>query len=151
MINKIPLLIFLCLSGCQLGLKSDYTGGVTQDILINTIWQQINSDFDGTYLIWEFVDSSTLLNIQRGVSLFYTWEPYTKINGTVSPNPVNQAVFQLTSSIPGATLDQYMLVWIINANGTTAVIEVFSTPEDIIRYLVNQKYVYQANFKKISQ
>ncbi|MGL5956370.1 MAG: hypothetical protein ACRC0X_07195 [Brevinema sp.] len=149
MTNKIALFILLWLSHCQLGLKSEYTGGVTQETLIGTSWQQINSDFDGTYLIWEFVNSSELLNIQRGVSLYYTWEPYTEINGTVSPNPQNQAVFKLTSSVPGATFHQYMLFWMINASGTVAVIQVFSTPEDVVRYIVNERYVYQANFKKL--
>lgn len=135
---------------CSLGLHSDYTGGITQDTLIDSTWQQINTDFDGTFLIWYFKDDTTLINQQRGVSLIYTWAPCT-ITGTVQPDPENQAVFKLTSGSPGGTLDQYMLVWFINAAGTTAVFQVYTSLQDVTRYLVNvQSTVTEPNYKKIS-
>lgn len=148
---KILLLCFLslCLSSCQRGITSDYRGGITQDTLIGQTWQEINSDFDGTYRRWFFQDKNLVINSLRGVLLYYQWEPY-EISGTVSPNPENQAVFKLTSSSPGGVFYQYLLVWFINAEGTTAVFQAYATPQDVTRYLVKTDgYVSGPNFKKI--
>ena len=148
---KITILCIFLLSFayCQLGITSDYTGGITQATLIGDTWQEINTDFDGTYRRWFFMNDTQVVNSLRGVTLYYDWEPF-EISGTVNPNPQNQAVFRLKSNSPGGVLYQYMLVWFINAEGTSAVFQVYTTPQDVTRYLVNvQHSVSGPNFNKI--
>lgn len=143
--------MLLLLTACQLGLISEYTGSVNQDTLIGSTWQEINSEFDGTYKRWYFQSNTNLIQSLRGAALYYSWKPYT-MTGTVQPNPQNQAVFELSSSMPGGTLKQYMLVWLINEQGTTAVIQVYTTPQDIRRFLVNIKGVITSpNYKKVQK
>ncbi len=150
---KFPITILCILmlgfAYCQVGLTSDYTGGITQTTLIGSTWQEIETDFDGTYRRWFFMDDVQIVNSIRGSTLYYDWEPY-EITGTVAPNPQNQAVFRLKSGSPGGVLYQYMLVWFINVEGTSAVFQVYTTPQDITRYLVNvQNSVDGPNFQKI--
>lgn len=146
--KKYVLMLFL-LATCQVGLISEYTGGVNQNTLIGATWQEINSDFDGTYKRWYFQSDTILIQSLRGAALYYSWQPYT-MTGTVQPNPQNQAVFEISSGMPGGTLKQYMLVWLINAQGTTAVIQVYTTPQDVRRFLVNVNgAVTSPNYKKI--
>lgn len=149
--NVFLLSFILLLSSCQTALTSSYTGGVTKATLLKTTWQEINTDFDGTFLIWEFVNETTVNNIQRGASLEYTdWIEFPLPQGPNSPNPANQGVFRMTGGGPGETLQQYMFVWILNSAGNQAVIQVFSTPEDILRFIANLNEVSQANYQKVT-
>lgn len=150
------LFIFLLMSflnSCQTtpSLTSNYTGGVTKEMMLHSTWQEINADFDGTFIIWEFVNENTINNIQRGASLEYSnWKEYTFPPGPSSPNPQNQGVFSMTSGAPGETLNQYLFVWVIDSAATKAVMQVFSTPEDILRFIANINAVHQANYQKVS-
>ncbi|MGL4367498.1 MAG: hypothetical protein ACRCTQ_04365 [Brevinemataceae bacterium] len=148
--KKNYIIFFMCLA-CRcsaLSLQSEYTGGITQSTLIGTLWREINGDFNGTFQRWFFKDSTTLIQNLRGAILYYTWEPYTLV-GTVSPNPENQAIFKVTSGSPGGQMDQYMLVWFINKEGTTAVFEIYTDLQDITRFLVNINKVYAPNYEQV--
>jgi len=142
--------LLFSISSCEKGIKSQYKGGITKDTLIGHTWQQKNSDFTGTYQRWFFLNDSQIVYSIRGASSYYEWETY-ELTGTVKPNPDNQVVFKLKSGAPGGTLYQYLLIWFINVEGTTAVFQVYTTPEDIIRYLVNVNgAVSSYNYERIS-
>lgn len=149
--NKLLLAMLFLLTSCDTGLTSSYTGGVTKETLIGTTWQEINTDYDGTYLIWKFISEDCVVNAIRGVNTQYTWEVCT-ISGTVTTDSENQAVFKLSGggSLGESDMKYYMFFWMLDSSGTEAIIETYATLEDVTRYIVNEKYASGANFKKIT-
>lgn len=149
----IFILLLLTLSSCQSGkLVSNYTGGVSKDMLVNSAWQEINTSFDGTYFIWDFINETNVNSIQRGASIEYTnWIVYD-LPGPEQPNPENQGVFRMSGSVPGISpYEQYMFVWIIDSAATQAYIRVFTDSIEISRLLLNLSSVHSVNYHKISK
>ncbi len=149
--NKILLAILFLLANCESDLTSSYTGGVTKDTLIGTSWKDISTDYDGTDFIWEFISEDCVVNAIRGVFTEYTWEVCT-ISGTVTTDSENQAVFKLSGggSLGDSDMEEYMFFWMLNTAGTEAIIETYTTLEDITRYIVNEGDASGANFEKIT-